>query len=40
MILTHKQQEIINEISKNEKIIQINAFAGTGKTTILYGLCR
>jgi len=35
MILTIEQQEILNAVKNNEKIIKIVAFAGTGKTFTL-----
>jgi len=35
MTLTQEQQKILNAVKRNEKIIKVNAFAGTGKTFTL-----
>ncbi len=40
MQLTQEQQEIIDAVRKGYKIIKINAFAGTGKTTTLVEIAK
>ena len=40
MFLTNEQKAIIEEVKKGTKQIKINAFAGTGKTTVLVEIAK
>ena len=40
MKLTNEQQNILNIVKNGEKLLKIVAFAGTGKTTLLYEIAK